>query len=156
MHRISPLTQALITGLAFAFLATAAQAATTTGVVVSTDTPKNVMTIRTASGQNFSFEKNDATTIDPVGTATWFVDLEPGATITVTSDQVPTDTTVRLLATHVQIDKKVAAAPVAVAAVDEPMRAEQRLPTTATPLALVMLAAMGSLIAGIGLRARRA
>jgi hypothetical protein len=36
------------------------------------------------------------------------------------------------------------------------MRAEQRLPTTATPLALVMLAAMGSLIAGIGLRARRA
>lgn len=156
MHRILSLTQALMTGLALAFLATTAQAATTTGVVVSTDTPTNVVTIRTASGQNFSFEKNDATTIEPAGTATWFVDLEPGATITVTSDQVPTDTTVRLLATHVQLDKTAAGAPVAVAAIDAPVRTEQRLPATATPLPLMMLAAMGSLIAGIGLRTRRA
>jgi hypothetical protein len=150
------LTKVLTTGLALAFLATAAQAATTTGVIVSTDEPTNVMTIRTASGQNFSFEKNDATTIEPADKATWFVDLKPGATITVTSDQMPTDTTAQLLATHVQLDTTVAGAPVAVAAVDAPERTQQRLPSTATPLPLMMLAAVVSLIAGIGLRGRRA
>jgi hypothetical protein len=139
--------------MALAFLATSAHAATTTGVVVSTDTPTNVVTIQTADGQKFSFEKNDATTIEPAGNATWFVDLEPGATITVTSDDAPTDTTVRLLATHVQLDKTVAGAPVAVAVNDTPA---DRLPATATPLPFLMLGAMGSLIAGLGLRVRRA
>jgi hypothetical protein len=149
MNRILSLTA----GMALAFLATSSHAATTTGVVVSTDTPTNVVTIRTADGQNFSFEKNDATTIDPAGNATWFVDLKPGATITVTSEEAPTDTTVQLLATHVQLDKMVAGEPVAVAVNDAPA---DRLPATATPLPFLMLAAMGSLIAGIGLRVRRA
>jgi len=47
VHRILSLTQALTTGLALAFLATPAQAATTIGVVVSTDTPTKVVTIPT-------------------------------------------------------------------------------------------------------------
>jgi hypothetical protein len=153
MNRILSLTL----GMALAVLATAAQAATTTGVVVSTDIPKNVVTIKAADGQSYSFEKNDATTIEPAGSATWLIDLKPGATITVTSDQAPTDPAVRLLATHVQLDKTVAGTPVAVAANDEPaVRTAHRLPATATPLPLLMLAAMGSLIAGIGLRVRRA
>ena len=151
MNRIFSLTA----GIALAFLATAAQAATTTGVVVSTDRPTNVVTIRTADGQNYSFEKNDATTIEPAGNATWFVDLEPGATITVTSDQAPADPNAQLLATHVQLDKTVAGAPVAVAANDTPVRTADRLPATATPLPLLLLAAMGSMIAGLGLRVRR-
>jgi hypothetical protein len=150
MNRILSLTA----GMALAFLATSAYAATTTGVVVSTDTPTNVVTIQTADGQKFSFEKNDATTIEPAGNATWFVDLKPGATITVTSDDAPTDTTVRLLATHVQLDKAVAGAPVTVAVNDD--APADRLPATATPLPFLMLAAMGSLIAGLGLRVRRA
>jgi O-methyltransferase involved in polyketide biosynthesis len=57
MNRILSLTA----GMALAFLASSAHAATTTGVVVSTDTPTNVVTIQTADGQKFSFEKNDAT-----------------------------------------------------------------------------------------------
>lgn len=148
MNRMLSLTA----GMALAFLATSAHAATTTGVVVSTDAPTNVVTIQTADGQKFSFEKNDATTIEPAGNTTWFADLDPGATITVTSDDVPTDTTVRLLATHVRLDKTVAGAPVTVAANDE---LADRLPSTATPIALVTLVAMGSMIAGIGLRVRR-
>lgn len=149
MNRILSLT----VGMALALLATSAHAATTTGVVVSTDTPTNVVIIQTADGQKFSFEKNDATTVEPAGNATWFADLEPGATITVTSDEAPADTTVRLLATHVQLDKTVAGAPVAVAVNDAPA---ERLPATATPLPLLALAAMGSLLAGLGLRVRRA
>ena len=149
MNRILSLAKALTTGLALAFLATAAQAATTTGVVVSTDTSTNVMTIRTDDGRTISFERNDATTIELAGATMQFGDLEPGARITVTSDQAPSDTTARQIATRVEIAEVDAEAPRVVAANAE------RLPATATPLPLLTLAAIGSILAGLGLRMRR-
>jgi hypothetical protein len=148
------LTRALVAGIALAFLATAAYAATTTGVVVSTDDSTNVVTIRTEDGRQLSFLKNDATTFDPAGTAASFADLEPGDRITVTSDLAPSDPAVQLTATQLRID-----APIAVAANDttgdSEMETASRLPSTATPLPLVALAAVGSILAGIGLRLRR-
>lgn len=144
------LTRALVTGIALAFLATAAYAATTTGVVVSTDDSTNVVTIRTEDGRQFSFLKNDATTFDPAGTAASFAELEAGDRITVTSEMAPSDPSVQLTATQLRID-----APIAVAANVTTDETANRLPSTATPLPLVALAAVGSILAGIGLRPRR-
>ena len=151
-HTLS-LLRALATGIALAFLATAAYAATTTGVVVSTDDSTNVVTIRTEGGRQFSFLKNDFTTFDPAGTAASFAELEPGDRITVTSERAPSDPAVQLTATQLRID-----APIAVAANvttdDSEMETANRLPSTATPLPLVALAAVGSILTGIGLRRR--
>jgi len=160
MNSTLSLTRAMVTGIALAFLSTAGYAATTTGVVVSTDSSTNVVTIRTEDGRQFSFLRNDATTFDPAGAAASFADLEPGTRVTVTSDQAPSDPTVQLTATQLRIDERVAEAPIAVAAndtMDESTNEKMasRLPSTATPLPLVALAAVGSILAGIGLRLRR-
>ena len=154
MTRTLLLTRALVAGIALAFLSTAAYAAMTTGVVVSTDDSTNIVTIRTEDGRQLSFLKNDATTFDPAGTAASFAELEAGDRITVTSDQAPSDPAVQLTATRLRID-----APIDVAANvtsdDSALEMPTRLPSTATPLPLLAIAAMGSLLAGIGLRLRR-
>src|SRR5512134_2994106 len=124
MRRDFSLIRALMAGTALALLATAAQSATTTGVVVSSDTATNIVTIRTDDGRNLAFLKNDATTFEGAGMKTSFTDLVPGARITVTSAETPTDTTLQLLATHVRIDDVVAGAPIAVAANDAPAPVE--------------------------------
>jgi hypothetical protein len=154
MKRTLLLTQALVAGIALAFLSTAAYAATTTGVVVSTDDSTNIVTIRTEDGRQLSFLKNDATTFDPAGTAASFAELEAGDRITVTSDEAPSDPAVQLTATRLRIDAPIAAA-AAVTTDDSRMAMANRLPSTATPLPLLAIAAMGSILAGIGLRLRR-
>lgn len=148
-HTLS-LLRTLATGIALAFLATAAYAATTTGIVVSTDADTNVVVIRTEDGRQLSFLKNDATTFDPAGTAASFAELEAGDRITVTSDMAPSDPAVQLTATQLRID-----APIAVAANVTTDETANRLPSTATPLPLAALAAVGSILTGIGLRLRR-
>jgi hypothetical protein len=193
MTRTLLLTQALVAGIALAFLSTTAYAATTTGVVVSTDDSTKIVTIRTEDGRQLSFLTNDATTFDPAGTAESFAELEAGDRITVTSDQAPSDPAVQLTATRLRID-----APSAAGANvrtddsrmgtadsrgtedsrmgtadsrgtddsrmgtadsrrtdDSRMEMASRLPSTATPLPLLAIAAMGSILAGIGLRLRR-
>jgi len=159
MNPTLALTKALMMGIALALLATAANAVTTTGVVVSTDASTNVLTIRTDDGRQLSFLRNDATSFDPIAAGARFGDLREGAKITVTTDQTPSDPTVQLTATRLQIDETVAEAPLAVAANDasdeSEMASANRLPSTATPLPLVALAAAGSILAGIGLRSRR-
>ena len=156
-HTLS-LLRALATGIVLSFLATTAYAATTTGVVVSTDADTNVVIIRTEDGRQLAFLKNDATTFDPAGTAASFAELEAGDRITVTSAEAPSDPAVQLTATQLRIDAPIDA-PIDVAANDttddSEMETANRLPSTATPLPLAALAAVGSILTGIGLRLRR-
>lgn len=187
MKRMLVLTLAMV--MALAFFVKSAHAATTSGVVVSNDVTPNVVTIQTADGRNLSFAKDedttvtrsDGTTLEPTDVATWFADLEPGTTITVTSkmtpstsDTDPSGPSVLPLATNVEIGKvaAVSSGPRVVARNDEPAEAPMsddpadtatddpayamadRLPSTATSLPFILFAATGLLVAGLGLRGR--
>ena len=155
MQRIHSLTKVLATltsAFALALLvATAAQAVTTSGDVISTNVETKVVTIQSDSGQRFSVQSTDATTFQHEGAMSQLRDLQPGARITVTSAE-PATLGGALAATHVEIDRMAGTAPVTVAAADLPA---DRLPSTATPLPLVAVSGTISMLAGLGLRLRR-
>lgn len=156
MKRIRSLTKLLTTltsGMALAFLvAGTAQAATTSGKVVERDVTTDTLTIQTDNGQRHTFQTNADTVIENKGAALQLEDLQPGAQVTVTTTETPLGTT--LVTTRVQIDQMAGEAPMVVAAVSEPDRAD-RLPSTATSLPLVAFAGAVSILAGIGLSLRR-
>lgn len=174
----------LMTGGAIALLVgTAANAATTSGKVVATDVLTNAITVETDDGTRFLFTRTDATKIEQKGVDVALGDIRKDSRVTVTTEQTPTDPLIPMFATHVQVDEMAVAAPtpaseappgtarvesaganggqpnrtaqVQSAEYDEAQRPAERLPTTATPLALIAVLGAGSLASGLVLRLRR-
>lgn len=174
----------LMMGGAIALLVgTAAGAATTSGKVVATDALTSAITIQTDDGRRFLFTRNDATKIEQNGMGVALGDLRKDSRVTVTTEQVPTDPLIPMLATRVQVDEMVVTAPAPtsessarvesagtdggrpirtaqVESAETPHAAEtpqsaERLPRTATPLPLIALLGAGFLASGLVLRLRR-
>ena len=172
----------LMMGCAIALLVgMSANAATTSGKVVVTDALTSAITIETDDGRQFQFTMNDATKIEHKGMGVPLGDLREDSRVTVTTEQVPTDPLVPMLATRVQVDEAAVAAPASESAAgtasvesagkdgglpnrtaqvqsadyDAAQRTAERLPKTATPLLLIALLGAGFLASGLVLRMRR-
>jgi hypothetical protein len=126
---------------------------------------------------------NAATRIEKKGMDVALGDLRKDSRVTVTTEQAPTDPSVPLLATRVQVTEMVIAAPapasesaagtarvesagtdggrpvhtaqVQSADYDEAQRPTERLPKTPTPLPLIAVIGAGFLASGLVLRLRR-
>ena len=167
-------TSSVLIGAGLALLVgTAAHAATTTGKVVATDPSARQITVETDDGKRLLFSRNDQTRIEQMGENIEIGAIARDTRVTVTTDQAPSDSSMPTLATRIEVQagdgdaarvtsaEEARAEPMRTARVDsadrdaDSVQRSDRLPNTATPLALIALVGAGSLASGLALRLRR-